>query len=299
VDKNANVVEAFDYYPFGAEMRSTVNDDQAANLRFTGKELDKESHIGLYYFGARYYDPSIGRFISVDPLAEFHSPYVYAGNNPVNITDLTGLATYLDSTGNVLKVDDKGLGIYQYNVGSDYDGGFLQEAGTLVGYTLHMASFADQDLYHNSFGTVLKAAENAYIDLGNNWAMTKIAEKLATITPSPVGFMNDYVPEALDRGEMNLKVHASSIYYGSKLFGNTYVSARDAGNILAGAAASHCRLPFEFSMSMFGIVNAGGNQPSGILKALALYGAHNPLPFYGEARVSHWMQRWGYKNLMD
>jgi hypothetical protein len=38
VDKNANVVEAFDYYPFGAELRSTVNDDQAANLRFTGKK---------------------------------------------------------------------------------------------------------------------------------------------------------------------------------------------------------------------------------------------------------------------
>ncbi|MBD3375183.1 hypothetical protein GF406_09120 [candidate division KSB1 bacterium] len=38
VDKNANVIEAFDYYPFGAELRSTVNDDQAANLRFTGKK---------------------------------------------------------------------------------------------------------------------------------------------------------------------------------------------------------------------------------------------------------------------
>jgi RHS repeat-associated protein len=93
VDKNANVVEAFDYYPFGAELRSTVNDNQAANLRFTGKELDKESHIGLYYFGERYYDPSIGRFISVDPMTGTYpglSPYNYCANNPIILVDPTG-----------------------------------------------------------------------------------------------------------------------------------------------------------------------------------------------------------------
>jgi RHS repeat-associated protein len=74
-------------------LRSTVNDNQAANLRFTGKELDKESHIGLYYFGARYYDPSIGRFISVDPLADKYpglTPYHYAANNPLKYVDPDG-----------------------------------------------------------------------------------------------------------------------------------------------------------------------------------------------------------------
>ncbi|MBD3374485.1 hypothetical protein GF406_05550, partial [candidate division KSB1 bacterium] len=74
-------------------IRSTVNDDQAANLRFTGKELDKESHIGLYYFGARYYDPEVGRFISVDPLADKYpgwSPYVYCLNNPLKNIDTDG-----------------------------------------------------------------------------------------------------------------------------------------------------------------------------------------------------------------
>jgi RHS repeat-associated protein len=93
VDKNANVVEAFDYYPFGAELRSTVNDDQAANLRFTGKELDKESHIGLYYFGARYYDPEVGRFLGVDRFADKYpsmSPYQYAANNPLKFIDING-----------------------------------------------------------------------------------------------------------------------------------------------------------------------------------------------------------------
>jgi RHS repeat-associated protein len=74
-------------------LRSTVNDNQAANLRFTGKELDKESHIGLYYFGARYYDPEVGRFIGVDPLADKYpswSPYHYTLNNPLRYLDPDG-----------------------------------------------------------------------------------------------------------------------------------------------------------------------------------------------------------------
>ena len=53
---------------------------------FTGKELDQE----LYYFGARYYDPSLGRFTSVDPVVENH-PYIYVNNNPLNLIDPTGM----------------------------------------------------------------------------------------------------------------------------------------------------------------------------------------------------------------
>ena len=44
---------------------------------FTGKELDQE----LYYFGARYYDYNLGRFVSTDPV-EFNHPYNYVENNP-------------------------------------------------------------------------------------------------------------------------------------------------------------------------------------------------------------------------
>ena len=53
---------------------------------FTGKELDQD----LYYFGARYYNPEIGRFNSVDPIKENH-PYVYVNNNPLNLVDPEGM----------------------------------------------------------------------------------------------------------------------------------------------------------------------------------------------------------------
>ncbi len=58
---------------------------------YTGRELDAS---GLYYYRARYYLPSIGRFLTPDPigLAGGVNPYVYVGSNPVNFTDPFGLA---------------------------------------------------------------------------------------------------------------------------------------------------------------------------------------------------------------
>ncbi len=61
-------------------------------LTFTGKEKDSET--GFYYFGARYYDPSLsGLFLSVDPLADNYpsiSPYAYCAWNPVKLVDPDG-----------------------------------------------------------------------------------------------------------------------------------------------------------------------------------------------------------------
>ena len=84
------------------------------------KELDKET--GLYYYGARYYDPVISYFLSIDPLAEkyfFQSPYVYAENNPVVFRDIKGMGTdddffYNSKTGEtkIIKTDDKTDNLY-------------------------------------------------------------------------------------------------------------------------------------------------------------------------------------------
>src|SRR5690554_7229615 len=55
-------------------------------FKFNGKELDDAT--GMYYYGARYYDPRISIFVSVDPLAEqTMTPYQYVHNNPIMFTD--------------------------------------------------------------------------------------------------------------------------------------------------------------------------------------------------------------------
>ncbi len=57
---------------------------------FNGKELDTET--GLYYYGARYYDPRVSIFLNVDPLTEkTMTPYAYTNNNPINLIDPTGM----------------------------------------------------------------------------------------------------------------------------------------------------------------------------------------------------------------
>lgn len=66
-------VKDYHYYPFG---RISSHTGSLANThKFTGKELDSETGLGLYYFGARYYDPGIGRFITLDPgQPDFNAP---------------------------------------------------------------------------------------------------------------------------------------------------------------------------------------------------------------------------------
>ncbi|NMC58861.1 MAG: RHS repeat-associated core domain-containing protein, partial [Candidatus Methanofastidiosa archaeon] len=73
--------------------------------------MDKsEAEIGLYYFGARWYDASLGRFISEDPLKgsmispQSQNPYVYCMNNPLRYIDPTGLIheVYKDENGNIV-----------------------------------------------------------------------------------------------------------------------------------------------------------------------------------------------------
>ena len=58
-------------------------------LGFTGHHSD-DDQTGLLYFGARWYDPAIGVFVSRDPAAQFPSPYAYAGGNPLAGEDPTG-----------------------------------------------------------------------------------------------------------------------------------------------------------------------------------------------------------------
>jgi RHS repeat-associated protein len=73
--------------------------------RFTGRELDSET--GLYYYRARYYDPSIGRFINEDPIgfAGGFNFYAYVRNNPINWVDPLGLKVYVCDR----KIDGGGL----------------------------------------------------------------------------------------------------------------------------------------------------------------------------------------------
>ena len=105
---NGDIVQHYAYSAFGKLLKVTnaSGDDISSNpnvdpyFTFTGREYDKES--GLYYYRARYYDSSIGRFLQGDPHSgslsnptTFNNKYIYANNNSVNLVDPNGKLAFL------------------------------------------------------------------------------------------------------------------------------------------------------------------------------------------------------------
>ncbi len=106
-DFNGNAYQFFLNLPFGETMaeQKSNNGSYETPYKFNGKELDEET--GLYYYGARYYDPKVSIWYSVDPKADnFPSmnPYVYCNQNPIDLSDPKGLYPDPPSMKSMLKI---------------------------------------------------------------------------------------------------------------------------------------------------------------------------------------------------
>ena len=89
-DKN-NVLERNDYQPFGKRWVTPSLPVSDNRDRFNGKEDQSFAGLPFSDYGARMYDRERGRWLSQDPLQQYHSPYVFCGNNPIRLIDLDGM----------------------------------------------------------------------------------------------------------------------------------------------------------------------------------------------------------------
>ncbi len=104
VSSDPNLTEIIDeknYYPFGLthkgynNIQSPLGNGTAKKFGFGGKEYGEELGLDWYDVTARNYDPALGRWMNIDPLADQmrrHSPYNYAFDNPVYFIDYDGMA---------------------------------------------------------------------------------------------------------------------------------------------------------------------------------------------------------------
>jgi RHS repeat-associated protein len=150
-DYFGNAYQFFLNLPFGETMAQQLGSNYYNSpYKFNGKELDEET--GFYYYGARYYDPRVSFWMSVDPLAEKYpnvSPYVYCMNNPILYIDPDGrdirhfLINHLHGNKNegipIYAKTTKGFyrtmnDIMNTNVGRDYLSQFMKKGQSAYGY---------------------------------------------------------------------------------------------------------------------------------------------------------------------
>lgn len=170
-DINGYAYEFFLNLPFGETMaeQHSQTADYVNRWKFTGHELDKET--GLYYANARYYDPKLSIFISVDPLAEKYpnwNPYAYCFNSPIVYRDpdgrdpITGIIDALSS--------------FALDVGMDFLGGIILENKTVsqayndIGWISAgwgaIGSYAISSVTPTGTATTMKLAKIAKSDIG-------------------------------------------------------------------------------------------------------------------------------------
>ena len=312
IEPATEILEENNYYPFGLkhkgynEIVNSNRSEVAEKYKFGGKELNDELGLDLYDFGARNYDPSLGRWLNVDPLAEEFAgwtPYHYVHNNPINLIDPTGMSaeppsTHIDEEGNVLAVKNDGnLGIYQHSSKDIKSGNLDNDSDKQVGVTLFENSFSKGDK----------------IDIGSfrakEWIDSFEGNQKALVGIQPIGIARKgwYAINARNGQAFDPKSYLSGgVGGGSQISEGVYISNRDLGNFAAGAFARINGYDKVEYMMQTGAFQLSGNNLSKFTKNYNFYmnqarnhtatdGAFQRT--YGEDNRSNYFIRLGYDNI--
>ncbi len=150
------VIDRADYKPFGEFKQHIAGSNEG--YFFTDQYNDSES--GLYYYGARYYNPMVGRFISPDWIVpggtntQAFNRYAYVLNNPLN---------FIDPSGNAPGAYN---GFNQFTLGSSSDSfnlGSLTRNSSSDNISLFSGGFGSQQLLGSNLGFSASSTDNIQI----------------------------------------------------------------------------------------------------------------------------------------
>lgn len=144
---NGIVSEVNHYYPFGL-LFGESKDPETQKFKYNGKEYDRYHGLDMYDYGARFYDPGICRFTTMDPMCEkyYHlSPYIYCGNNPVNAIDMKG--------DTIIYIHDNTQ--YYYMMKGDASGFYDKQGNMLKNQGAYELSGALQEIQSGEMGNKL------------------------------------------------------------------------------------------------------------------------------------------------
>ena len=181
IDPISEVVQVNAYYPFGMNHGANINGANGAyKYQYNGKEFDDDLGLNWNDYGARFYDPAIGRWNSTDRLSEVYlsySPYHYVMNNPIALTDPSGMASIRhQATGSIVGSVDA--------TGSDVSGGTgtgFRTAGAEEG----CCGFMLRPLGMNPPGKTLKTLDNLTYGIGRG-----TADLFGNLDKLPRAFLN-------------------------------------------------------------------------------------------------------------
>jgi RHS repeat-associated protein len=151
------ILQREDYYAFG--MQKAINPGTSPKNLYLYNGKEKQEELEEYDYGARFYDPVIGRFNTVDRFAEKYSdftPYQYGANNPIKNIDINGDSIWVSITttnNNVAQTNR-----YYYGQDSNGKNGFLDQSGSLYSGNdkfLGQVTSALSDLQNGSVGSGL------------------------------------------------------------------------------------------------------------------------------------------------
>jgi RHS repeat-associated protein len=178
---NGTLAAIYEYSPFGELLRAEGSYAVSNPFRFSTKWTDSES--GLSYYGLRYYNAGLGRFINRDPIAEAGglNLYGFVGNNPINGVDVLGMVDCdLPEVEEVTKNGDCITVTMRQNC---HDGGVKRKTYTVCGGAdvVTLPRFETHD-------SRLTAGQLSLIDYGINSLIPVPDSSVATINPGQLRF---------------------------------------------------------------------------------------------------------------